>query len=252
MTRKTRKIGLGVMGFADMLIELGIPYDSEEAVRVAEEVMSLINTEAHKASEELGELRGVFPAYKGSVYDKPNGPKMRNASLTTIAPTGTLSIIAGCSSGIEPLFGLLYVRYIMNGRSLLEVNEKYVVTAKQDGFYSLELMKQLAAGQLLSHIEGVPEHAKRLFITALDVKPEWHVAMQAAFQRHVDNAVSKTVNLPHEATFGDVEGIYTMASEQGLKGITIYRDRSRPNQPLSSVKAGALLARYLSTVKEKS
>jgi len=250
MTRKTRKIGLGVMGFADMLIELGIPYDSEEALKVAEEVMGFINTEAHKMSEELGKTRGVFPAYKGSVYDKENGPRVRNASLTTIAPTGTLSIIAGCSSGIEPLFGLVLVRYIMRGRNLLDVNEKFVNAAQAGGFLSPGLIRELASGKRLSQIRNVPLRVKKLFVSALDIRPEWHVRMQAAFQRRVDNAVSKTVNLPQQATLQDVARIYMMAYGQKLKGITIYRDQSRPNQPLAASRnKSVLLEKYLDNLE---
>jgi ribonucleoside-diphosphate reductase alpha chain len=234
VTKKTRKIGLGVMGFADMLIQLGIPYDSEEALTTAEDVMSFINREAHLASEELAQERGVFPAYEGSIYDRPSGARMRNASLTTIAPTGTLSIIAGCSSGIEPLFGLVFVRYIMNGRRLLEVNTEFVRAARSGGFYSEDLMQKLAGGTSLADINGVPEKYRRIFVTAHDIGVEWHVRMQAAFQRHTDNAVSKTVNFAHDATPDDVSRVYMMAYEEGLKGITIYRDGSRAGQVLTT------------------
>jgi ribonucleoside-diphosphate reductase alpha chain len=243
MTRKTRKIGLGVMGFADMLIQLGIPYDSDEALKTAEEVMAFINNEAHKTSEELAQERGVFPTYKGSVYDKPNGPKMRNASCTTIAPTGTLSIIAGCSSGIEPLFKLVFLRYIMHGRRLLEVNSDFVRALRAGGFYSEGLIKRLAEGASLEDIEGISPEIKRLFVTALDISPWWQVRMQAAFQKHVDSAVSKTVNLSAAASLKDVADVYMMAYKEGLKGITIYRDQSRPNQPLGSRAAGDRLLR---------
>jgi ribonucleoside-diphosphate reductase alpha chain len=237
MTRKTRKIGLGVMGFADMLILLGIPYDSEEAITVAAEVMRSINEGAHQASVELATERGVFPAFKGSIYDVPGGLRVRNASRTTIAPTGTLSIIAGCSSGIEPLFALSYTRNILDGANLVEVNPYFEEVAKKRGFYSEELMQQLATGAKLHEIDGVPDDVKRVFVTAHDITPEWHVRMQAAFQESTDNAVSKTVNFPREATQEDVAQVYMMAYEKGLKGITIYRDGSREDQPLSTKKS---------------
>jgi len=232
MTKKSRKIGLGVMGFADMLIELGIAYDSEEALKVAEEVMADIQREAAEASMKLAQERGVFPAFEGSTYDRPDGIKVRNATRTTIAPTGTLSIIAGCSSGIEPLFALSYTRNILDGAQLVEVNPYFEEVARSEGFYSDELMRQLAAGARLQDIDGVPDKIKRLFVTAHDITPEWHVRMQAAFQKSTHNAVSKTVNFPQAATREDIAKVYTMAYEEGLKGITIYRDRSREAQVL--------------------
>jgi ribonucleoside-diphosphate reductase alpha chain len=234
MTRKTRKIGLGVMGFADMLIELGVPYNSEEALKVATKVMCFVHDEANKASVELAKERGVFPAFSGSIYDKPGGPQMRNASCTTIAPTGTLSIIAGCSSGIEPLFALSYTRNILDGTKFVEVNPYFEEAARKGGFYSKELMQQLAEGTHLGEIEGVPQETKRLFVTAHEISPEWHVKVQAAFQRSTDNAVSKTVNFPREATREDIAKVYMMSYDEGLKGITIYRDRSRDAQVLTT------------------
>jgi len=236
MTKKSRKIGLGVMGFADMLIELGIPYDSEEALEIASGVMRFINEEAYKASAELAKERGVFPAFKGSIYDVPGGLRVRNASCTTIAPTGTLSIIAGCSSGIEPLFALSYTRNILDGAQLVEVNPYFEEVARSEGFYSEELMQQLAAGARLHEIEGVPDEIKQVFVTAHEISPEWHVRMQAAFQKSTDNAVSKTVNFPQKATREDIVKVYMLAYEEGLKGITIYRDRSREAQPLSTIQ----------------
>jgi ribonucleoside-diphosphate reductase alpha chain len=232
MTRKSRKIGLGVMGFADMLIRLGIPYNSEEALKVGTEVMRFVHDEAGKASAELAEERGVFPAFSGSIYDVPGGPGMRNASCTTIAPTGTLSIISGCSSGIEPLFALSYTRNILDGAQLVEGNPYFEKVARDGGFYSEELIKRLASGTRLEDIEGIPDDIKRVFVTAHNITPEWHVRMQAAFQQSTDNAVSKTVNFPREATREDITNVYTMAYELGLKGITIYRDRSRDSQVL--------------------
>ncbi|MBA7577713.1 hypothetical protein ES708_19566 [subsurface metagenome] len=236
MTRKSRKIGLGVMGFADMLLMLGIPYNSEEALKIGTEVMRFVHDEADKASAGLAEERGVFPAFPGSIYDVPGGPKMRNASCTTIAPTGTLSIIAGCSSGIEPLFALSYTRNILDGAQMVEVTPYFEQVARDGGFYSDELMKQLAEGAKLHDMEGIPDEIKRVFVTAHEITPEWHVKMQAAFQKSTDNAVSKTVNFPQEATREDIANVYNMAYEEGLKGITIYRDRSRDSQVLTTGK----------------
>ena len=237
MTRKTRKIGLGVMGFADMLLQLSIPYDSERALEIVEDVMGFIQTEATKASAELAVERGVFPAFKGSKYDVQGGVKVRNATRTTIAPTGTLSIIAGCSGGIEPLFALVYTRNILDGAQMIEANPYFEEVAKKGGFYSEELMKQLAGGAHLSDLAGVPTDVKKIFVTAHEISPEWHVEMQSVFQKYTDNAVSKTVNFSHEAGKDDVENVYKLAYEKGLKGITIYRDRSREGQPMSTGQA---------------
>ncbi len=239
MTRKTRKIGLGVMGFADMLLQLGIPYDSERALEIVEDVMGYIQAEATKASAELAVERGVFPAFKGSRYDVQGGIKVRNATRTTIAPTGTLSIIAGCSGGIEPLFALVYTRNILDGAQMIEANPYFEEAAKKGGFYSEELMKQLAGGAHLSDLAGVPTEIKKVFVTAHEISPEWHVEMQSAFQKYTDNAVSKTVNFPHEAGKDEVANVYMLAYEKGLKGITIYRDRSREGQPMSTGQAVA-------------
>ncbi|MCJ7425979.1 MAG: vitamin B12-dependent ribonucleotide reductase [Dehalococcoidales bacterium] len=236
MTKKSRKIGLGVMGFADMLLMLGIPYNSEEALKVGTEVMRFVHDEADKASAGLAEERGVFPAFPGSIHDVSGGAKMRNASCTTIAPTGTLSIIAGCSSGIEPLFALSYTRNILDGAQMMEVNPYFEQVARSEGFYSDELMKRLAEGAKLRDMEGIPDRIKPIFVTAHEITPEWHVKMQAAFQKSTDNAVSKTVNFPQEATREDITKVYQMAYEEGLKGITIYRDRSRDSQVLTTGK----------------
>ena len=234
MTRKTRKIGLGVMGFADLLIMLGIPYNSEEALKTAQSLMKSISDKATETSGELAAARGVFPAFEGSLYDKPNGARVRNATRTTIAPTGTLSIIAGCSSGIEPLFALSYTRTILEGTQLTEVNPLFEEFARREGFYSEELMKEVGQKGRLRDVKGIPEKIKKLFVTAHDITPEWHVKMQAAFQKYTDNAVSKTVNFPHDATREDVARVYMLAYEEGCKGITIYRDRSRESQVLST------------------
>lgn len=227
-----RKVGLGVMGFADLLFELGVPYDSEEALQTAESVMAYIQKTAHAASEALAEERGVFPNWERSLYGK-RGLKRRNATLTTIAPTGTLSIIAGCSSGIEPLFALSFVRRVMDNDRLLEVNPIFERTARLRGFYSAELMDRIAREGSIRNMEEIPEDVRRVFVTAHDISPEWHVRMQAAFQKHTDNAVSKTVNLPRQATVDDVRRVYDLAFELGCKGVTIYRDGSKENQVLS-------------------
>ncbi len=232
-TKTTRKIGLGVMGSADMLIQLGIPYNSEQALSVAEEVTHFISNEANTASSELAKERGVFPAFEGSIYDVPGGPRFRNASRTTIAPTGSLSIIANCSSGIEPIFALSYVRHILDGEEFIEVNPYFEQAARKRNFYSQELMSRLAEGERLRNMENIPEEIKDLFVSAYDISPEWHVRIQAAFQKFTDSAVSKTVNFPYEATPEDIAKVYMLAYHEGLKGITIYRDRSRESQVLT-------------------
>jgi len=234
MTRKTRKIGLGIMGFADMLLRLGIPYNSEEALKMATDVMGFVDREALDYSSLLADERGVFPAFEGSIYDAPNGVKIRNASRTTIAPTGTLSIIAGCSSGIEPLFALSYIRNILDGTKMIEVNPYFEQVAKEGGFYSDDMMKKLASGAHLADLEGVPESIKKVFVTAHEIDTNWHIKMQAAFQKYTNNAVSKTVNFSREAVKEDIARVYMMAYEEGLKGITIYRDGSRDGQVLST------------------
>jgi len=235
-TRETRKIGLGVMGFADMLLQLGIAYNSEEGLKTAYEIMHFINEESLNASMELAAARGVFPAYEGSIYDKPNGIKVRNAARTTIAPTGTLSIIAACSSGIEPLFALSFTKNILDGSHLVEVNPYFEEAAKRGGFYSEELMKKLAEGEHLADMPDIPDEIKRVYVTAHEITPEWHVKMQSAFQKSTDNAVSKTVNFSKTATREDVANVYMLAFQEGLKGITIYRDGSREGQVLTTGK----------------
>jgi ribonucleoside-diphosphate reductase alpha chain len=232
MTKANRKIGLGVMGFADALVQMNIRYDSEEALSVGEKIMNFIAEEAKKASVELAEKRGSFPNFSGSIYDRPGAPKLRNATLLTIAPTGTISIIAGCASGIEPLFAISYIRNVMEGTRLLEVNPYFEKVAKERGFYSTDLMVEISKRGSIREIKEIPEDVRNLFVTAMDISPEWHVRMQAAFQRHVDNAVSKTVNLPQDATIGDIERIYLLAHKLGCKGITVYRYGSKTEQVL--------------------
>ena len=234
-TKATRKIGLGVMGWASLLIRLNIPYNSEEAVALAEQVMSFILDEANKKSLELGKKKGVFPAFKGSVYDKKDASiRMRNATITTIAPTGTISIIAGpCSSGIEPLFALSYYRKVMDNDKLVEVEPLFEQVAHQRGFYSLKLMEKIAESASIKDIKGIPEDVRRIFVTSHDIAPQWHVRMQAAFQKYVHNATSKTINFPHEATIEEVRAAYIMAFDLNCKGITIYRDKSREEQVLN-------------------
>jgi len=232
-TLGTRKVGLGVMGLATMLIRLGIPYDSEEAVALSEKVMSFVLNESMKKSQQLAQDKSVFPAYKGSIWEK-RGVRLRNATLTTIAPTGTISIIAGpCSSGIEPLFAIVYYRNVMDNDKLVEVDPLFEEIARQRGFYSRELMEKIAESGSLKDLEGIPKDIKRIFVTAHDISPEWHVRMQAAFQKYVHNAVSKTINFPHEATQEDVRKAYLLAYELNCKGITVYRDRSREEQVLN-------------------
>jgi len=234
-TKATRKIGLGVMGWASLLIHLNIPYNSEEAVALAEKVMSFILEEAAKESLELGNEKGVFPAFKGSIYDRKENPaKMRNATLTTIAPTGTISIIAGpCSSGIEPLFAVVYYRNVMDNDKLVEIDPLFEEIARTRGFYSRELMEKIAENTSIQEIEGIPDDVKRIFVTAHDISPEWHVRMQAAFQKYVHNATSKTINFPHDATIEEVRKAYILAYKLDCKGITIYRDSSREEQVLN-------------------
>ena len=233
MAKGNRKIGLGVMGFADMLYQLKIPYNSEAALKTAEDVMGFIQKESHEASKDLSSQRGVFSNYDMSVYKNYEGCSYRNATTTTIAPTGTLSIIADCSSGIEPLFALSFVRNVMDNDKLFEVNPYFEKVAKERGFYSRELMDLIAEKGSIQDFEGIPGDVKSVFVTAHDVSPESHIRMQAAFQKHTDNAVSKTVNLHQDATVADVQKIYDLAYELGCKGVTIYRDGSKENQVLS-------------------
>jgi len=233
MSKATRKIGLGVMGFADMLIQMGIAYDSDEAVVMAEKTMGVITEEARTASAALAKTRGNFPQYKGSVFDNDATPCMRNATTTTIAPTGTISIIAGCSSGIEPLFAIAHYRKVLDGKTLPEMHPLFVQIARKEGFYSDALAAEVAETGSVQPIKDVPDSIKQIFRTSHDISAEWHVKIQAAFQKRTDNAVSKTVNFPANATVEDVERVYRLAYETGCKGVTIYRYGSRDQQVLN-------------------
>jgi ribonucleoside-diphosphate reductase alpha chain len=234
MTKGNRKIGLGIMGWADMLLQLDIPYASEKALSLASEVMQFVDNESKKASQELAAARGPFPNFHKSTFAREDESPVRNATTTTIAPTGTISIISGCSSGIEPLFAISYVRNVLDGTELLEVHPFFEKKAREMKFYTPELMKRIAEKGSIQEMDEVPEDVKRIFQTAHDISPEWHIRMQAAFQVHTDNAVSKTVNFRHDATRSDVEKVYRMAHALGCKGVTVYRDGSRDRQVLST------------------
>ncbi len=249
MTKQTRKIGLGVMGWADLLFQLRIKYDSDEAVKLGGRVMAFLQEHADRASIALAQERGVFPAWHDSVYDPASGdprggPRYRNSTRTTVAPTGTLSIIADCAGGIEPVFALAFSRRHYLDRQdpaktteMLEVNAAFRAIAEREGFFSEDLAAHLASGRPLAERHDVPAWAKRVFVTSHDIDPEWHVKMQAAFQRHTDNAVSKTINFRRGATPEDVERAYLLAYREGCKGITVYRDGSRDQQVLSHATA---------------
>ncbi len=231
-TKGSRKIGLGVMGFADMLIRLGVPYNSEKAIAIAEEVMSFIQDRSKQKSRELAKSKGVFTYYPESTYSE-EGIELRNATTTTIAPTGTISIISGTSSGIEPLFAVAFIRNVMDNDRLLEVHPLFEEMARERGIYTEALMEEICKKGSLKHIDGIPDDIKKLFVTAHDISPEWHVRMQAAFQKYTDNAVSKTVNFSNSATRDDVRKVYMLAYKMGCKGVTIYRDGSREEQVLN-------------------
>lgn len=233
MTKKNRKIGLGIMGWADMLVMLNIPYNSDKAISLAEEVIKFIRDEGRKMSVELAEARGSFPGFDKSIYPALGFKAMRNATITTIAPTGTISIIAGASSGIEPYFALAYYRNVMDNNKLPEVNPYFLEKAHEGKFYSESLLNKLADAGNAHNLTEVPEEIRKIFVTSHEISPEWHVRMQAAFQKYTDNAVSKTVNFENSATIEDVEKAYMLAYDLGCKGITIYRDGSRDNQVLN-------------------
>jgi len=249
ITRANRKIGLGVMGFADMLIKLGIPYNSEEALSFGERLMRFIEEEGHKKSIEIGEERGSFPNFDKSIW-KDKYKAMRNATVTTIAPTGSISIIAGCSSGIEPIFAISFIRNVLSGTRLFETNPLFEIMAKERGFYNAELLEKIAKTGSVQKIEGVPDDVKRLFVTALDIAPEWHVRMQAAFQKYTDNAVSKTVNLPIDATVDDVRKVYDLAWGLKCKGVTVFRYGSKPEQVLYIGEIKAKEGKFVSAESE--
>jgi len=234
-TRKTRKIGLGMMGFADLLFQLGIPYNSQEALDLAEKIMKRFSDKSHAKSEELGKIRGNFPAFEGSLWDMQGKKYMRNATTTTIAPTGTLSIIANATSGIEPIFALVYTKTVMDNDELVEVNKFFKKALHEAGIYSEELVKKVAKnGGSIQDMDEIPARIRKIFVTAGDISPEWHVKMQAAFQKYTDNAISKTINFPNSATVEDIEKSYMLSYKLDCKGITVYRDGSRTVQVLTT------------------
>ncbi|MBN1578127.1 MAG: vitamin B12-dependent ribonucleotide reductase [Chitinispirillaceae bacterium] len=242
MTKGNRKIGLGLMGFADMLIEFGIAYNSHEAAMLAETIMKYIQEEGRKVSAFLARERGPFPNFPGSIYDTPDGMPVRNATVTTIAPTGTISMIAGCSSGIEPLFAIVYEKNVLDGKRLLEVHPGFRRVAQDEGFYSEELMNLVACNGSLHKIYGIPKRIRDIFVTSHDIEPRWHIELQAAFQKYTDNAVSKTVNFRNDATVADVEEVFRYAFDLNCKGVTVYRDGSRSGQVITAGTGGGASA----------
>ncbi len=233
ITKGNRKIGLGIMGFADMLVRLRVPYYSDKALEIGEGIMEFINSAAWEASMELAKERGAFPNLKGSVFDEESRKPVRNSTTTTIAPTGTLSIIAGCSSGIEPLYSLSYTRQVLNGTQLPELDPIFQEVAREEGFYSDELMDYVASGGKLSERRDVPDYINKIFTTAFQILPEDHIKIQAAFQKHTDNAVSKTINFSNKATSEDVRKAYLLAYKLGCKGVAVYRSGTREQQVLT-------------------
>jgi ribonucleoside-diphosphate reductase alpha chain len=231
VTKTNRKIGLGIMGFAECLIKMNVPYDSDDALKIAEKLMQFISSKAREASSDLANKRGNFPNFWKSIWSK-RFKSLRNATVTTIAPTGTISIIAGCSSGIEPLFAVSFMRRALEGARLFEVNSLFEKIAKERKFYSAEMLERVARTGSLQKLTGIPGDIKRIFKTSLDIKPEWHVRMQAVFQKYTDNAVSKTINLPENAKLDDVKRAYEMAYKLKCKGITVYRYGSKEEQVL--------------------
>lgn len=232
MTRSTRKIGLGLMGFADVMYQLGIKYDSEEGIAFGEKVMGFINDEAVKKSQLMAELRGTFPAWKGSVHEQ-NGVKMRNACVTTVAPTGTIGMLAEASGGLEPNFAISFIKNVMDGTELVYTNKYFENIAKEKGFFSKDLMREIAKVGSIQGFDEIPQEVRDVCVTAQDIAPQWHIRMQGAFQKHVDSSVSKTINFPTEAEIQDIEEAYKLAHSLGCKGVTIYRDKSREGQVLN-------------------
>ena len=232
MSCKTRKVGLGIMGFADLLYELGIPYDSEEGLAMAEKLMKFVKDKAYEKSMELADKRGVYSAWEGSEHHK-EGRRMRNATCITIAPTGTISMIGEASSGCEPTFAISYIKNVMDNTELVYTNKVFEKIAKERMFHTPELMKKIAQAGTIQGFDEIPEDVKKVFVCAQDITPEWHIRMQAAFQKHTDNGISKTVNFPNNATIDDVEQVYILAYQLNCKGVTIYRDGCRENQVLN-------------------
>jgi len=233
VTKANRKVGLGVMGFADMLIMLGIPYNSEEALKIAGDIMSFIQQVSKNASYQLAKERGAFPNFNNSIYYGSGSLPLRNATTTTIAPTGTLSIIAGCSSGIEPLYAVSFARNVLDEERLFEINPVFKKMAIDIGIYNDDLIEAVSRTESIQNISLIPQEMRELFVTTFDISPAWHVKMQAVFQKYVDNAVSKTINLPATATRKDVEEAFLTAYSSGCKGVTVFRSGSKPKQVLS-------------------
>ncbi|MBI5192481.1 MAG: adenosylcobalamin-dependent ribonucleoside-diphosphate reductase [Nitrospirae bacterium] len=236
-TKANRRIGLGIMGFADMLIMMGIPYNSEDALKIAGDIMSFMQSVSKEKSKRLAEERGTFTNFDKSIYYKAGGPLQRNATTTTIAPTGTISIIAGCSSGIEPLYAVSFVREVLDKVKLFEINPVFKKMAKSKGFYNKELLSEISKSESIQHISSIPQDIRDLFVTAFDIPPARHIKIQAIFQRFTDNAVSKTINLPNTATVNDIEDAYLSAYRLGCKGVTVFRTGSRRKQVLSCVSS---------------
>jgi len=233
LAQANRKIGLGVMGFADCLFMLGIPYDSDRGIEFGEKLMSFVNENARKVSSELADLRGPFPNWSNSTWRTERKQKVRNASITCIAPTGTISIIADCSAGIEPLYSPVFNRQILQGEKLLQVNPVFKELAESQGFFSEKLKNEIIKTGSIQKITKIPAGIRRIFKCTYDISPEWHIRMQAAFQQHCDAAVSKTINLSEKATVAAVDKAYKLAYELDCKGITIYRRGSRKEEPMS-------------------
>ena len=233
LSQGNRKIGLGVMGFADCLFLLGIPYDSKKGIEFGSELMGFINKSARKASTELADMRGAFPNWNNSIWRTKRKKKVRNASITCIAPTGTISIIADCSPSIEPVYSLVFVRQILNDKKLLQINPIFKQVAQTHGFCSRKLEKQIAKTGSIQKISKIPPNIRRVFKSAYDISPQWHIRMQSAFQQHCDAAVSKTINFSEKATPASVDKAYKLAYQLNCKGVTIYRQHSRESEPMS-------------------